>query len=240
MSLQPGPADPAASERRAPRSPRRTCVSAAIVAGALIAATVVGIAAASAAEDRPRASGPAAPLPGGPPRSGWILGTVTTPQPGRFVISKSNGQAVLITTAPATRYYRQTRTTITPTMVGQYLLARGDPQRDGSFDAGVIGLSRPNHGCSPAEAFGATITMITDSANLIAGPITAVHGSRLRVRTRDGLRQVQTAYASSITTSTAASASAVSPGSVVMVATNRSGGADTVYVGALAGLPGPN
>ncbi len=143
MSFQLGPADPAASERRAPHSPRRTYVSAAIVAGVLTAATVVGIAAASAAEDSPRASGHAAPLPGCPARSGWLLGTVTTPQPGRFVVSKSNGQAVLATTASATRYYRQTRTTITPTMVGQYLVARGDRQRDGSFDAGVIGLSRP-------------------------------------------------------------------------------------------------
>ena len=208
--------------------------------GVLTAATVVGVAAAGAAEDSPRASGLAVPLPGCVARASWVLGTVTDPRPGSFEVTSSNGQQLMITTAPATRYYQQTRTTISLTTVGQYLLARGDLQRDGSFDAGVIGLSRPNHGCRPAEAFGATTTMITDSANVIAGPITAVHGSRLTVRTRDGLRQVQTAYASSITTSTAASASALSPGSVVMVATNRSGRADTVYVGAPAGLPDPN
>jgi hypothetical protein len=194
-----------------------------------------------AAKDAHLTSAPSeTPLPGCAPRSNWTLGTVANRHGGRFEVRRSHARDVLITTAPGTKYYQPTRTTITPSVVGQYLLASGDPQADGSFDAGVIGLSNPNHGCSPAEAFGRTITMITDSANVVAGPITAVQGSRLTLRTHDGLRQVQTAYASSITTETAAPASALTPGSLVTVATDDAGRADTVYLGAPAGLPEPN
>lgn len=236
MTIPPVPSTPAGPERRPPRPLRPAYVTAAVAAGVLTAAALAGVAIAATSDDNRPIRATAAPLPGCPAGPAWILGTVTNPRPGRFEVSKSTGQELVFTTA-ATRYYRQTRTTITAASVGQYLLASGDPQADGSFDAGVIGLSRPDHGCTAAEAFGTTITTVTDSANVVAGTVTAVHGTRLTVRTHDGMREVQTAYASSITTDASASASALSPGSVVMVATDRPEQAEIVYLGAPAGLP---